>query len=133
MIIESYKVFEEVKVVTYGYCKHVIKTLGFISINYSLKQKLLNLLGLSDYSPVYIDRKIKQTIDYDTSCGGIIPSEHEKINREKYIQKRHCEESLWCCNFKEWPEIETKIKRYIINAGGSLKKSYIHGYEKRGS
>lgn len=133
MILETYKVFEDKSTVTYAYCMHKVKTIGFIYIKYSLRQKLLNLLGLSDYSPVYIDRKIKQIICYDDSYGPIITSEQKKINQEKYIQKRRCEELLWNRNYKEWPEIESKIKKYIINEGCSLKESYIRGYGKRGN
>ena len=133
MILETYKVFEDEGIVKYAYCRHKVKTTGFIYIKYSLRQKLLNLLGLSDYSPVYIDRKIKQIVSYGDSFGSITTSEQKQINQEKYIQKRRCEEFLWCCNYKEWPEIESKIKRYIINEGCSIHESYIRGYEKRGS
>ena len=133
MILETYKVFEDKNIVTYAYCRHIVNTVGFVYIKYSLRQKLLNLLGLSDYSPVYIDRKIKQIVDYDDSYGCITTSEQKTIDQEKYTQKRRCEEFLWCCNYKEWPKIESKIKRYIINEGCSIRESYIRGYGKRGS
>lgn len=131
MILETYKVFENKRVVPYAYYRHTVNTIGLIYIKYSLRQKLLNLLGLSDYSPVYIDRKIEQIICYD-SCY-ITTLEQEKINQEKSIQKRRCEELLWSRNYKEWPEIESKIKKYIINEGCSLKESYVRGYGKKGS
>ncbi len=133
MIIESYKVLEKEGIVPYGYCKHVVKTYGFVHIKYSLKQNLLNLLKLSDYSPVFFDYEIKQNVHYDITHGSLITSEYEKIDIEKFRQKKIVEELLLCREFKEWPEIEAKIRKYIINAGGSFKKSCIRGYEKRGS
>lgn len=133
MILETYKVFENRSIVTYAYCRHIVNTTGFVYIKYSLRQKLLNLLGLSDYSPVYIDHKIEQIVGYDDSYGCITTLEQESINQKKYVQKRHCEEFLRNRNYKEWPEIESKIKRYIINEGCSIQESYIRGYEKRSS
>ena len=131
MILETYKVLEDESIVTYAYCRHKVKTAGFIYIKYSLRQKLLNLLGLSDYSPVYLDIKIKQKVkywEYDTTS-----SEQSKIDREVDSQKKIAEEVLYSRKFLEWSEIESKIKKYIINEGCSLKESYIRGYGKRGN
>ena len=131
MILETYKVLEDESIVTYAYCRHKVKITGFVYIKYSLKQKLLNLLGLSDYSPVYLDIKIKQKVKYWEFC--ITPSEQSKIDQEVDRQKKIAEEVLCSRKFPEWSEIESKIKKYIINEGCSLKKSYICGDEKRGN
>lgn len=131
MILETYKVLENESIVTYAHCKHKVKTTGFIYIKYSLRQKFLNLLGLSDYSPVYLDIKIKQKVKYGEY--GIIPDEQSKIDREVDRQRKIAKEALYSRKFPEWSEIESKIKRYIINEGCSLKESYIRGYGKRGN
>lgn len=131
MILETYKVLEDEGIVTYALCRHKVKTSGFICIKYSLRQKLLNLLGLSDYSPVYLDIKIKQKVKYGDSY--ITPSERSKINQEVDRQRKIAEEVLYSRKFPEWSEIESKIKKYIINEGCSLKESYIRGYKKRGN
>lgn len=131
MILETYKILEDESIVTYAYCRHKVKTSGFICIKYSLRQKLLNLLGLSDYSPVYLDIKIKQKVKYWEIT--TIPSERSKIDQEVDRQKKIAEEVLYSRKFPEWSEIESKIKRYIINEGCSLKESYIRGYGKRGN
>ena len=131
MILETYKVFENKRVVPYAYYRHTVTTIGLIYIKYSLRQKLLNLLGLSDYSPVYIDLKIKHIICYDDPYGYITASEQERINQEVDRHRKIAEEVLYTREFSEWPEIESKIKKYIINEGCSLKESYIRGYGKR--
>ena len=131
MILETYKVLEDESIVTYAYCRHKVKTTGFIYIKYSLRQKLLNLLGLSDYSPVYLDIKIKQKVKYWETI--TTPSEQSKIDQEVGRQRKIAEEVLYSRKFPEWSEIESKIKKYIINEGCSLKESYIRGYKKRGN
>ena len=131
MILETYKVLEDEGIVEYAYCRHKVKTTGFIYIKYSLRQKILNLLGLSDYSPVYLDIKIKQNVEYWEYL--TTPTEQSKIDLEVDRQRKIVEEVLYSRKFPEWSEIESKIKKYIINEGCSLKESYIRGYEKRGS
>lgn len=131
MILETYKVLEDEGIVKYAYCRHKVKTTGFIYIKYSLRQKLLNLLRLSDYSPVYLDIKIKQKVKYWEYL--TTPSEESKIDQEVDRQRKIAEEVLYSRKFPEWSEIESKIKKYIINEGCSLKESYIRGYEKRGN
>ena len=131
MILETYKILEDESIVTYAYCRHKVKTSGFICIKYSLRQKLLNLLGLSDYSPVYLDIKIKQKVKYWEIT--TTPQERSKIDQEVDRQRKIAEELLHSRKFPEWSEIESKIKKYIINEGCSLKESYIRGYEKRGN
>lgn len=131
MILETYKILEDESIVTYAYYRHKVKTTGFIYIKYSLRQKLLNLLGLSDYSPVYLDIKIEQGVKYGDSY--ITSCEQSKIDQEVDRQRKIAEEILYSRKFPEWSEIESKIKKYIINEGCSLKESYIRGYGKRGN